>query len=179
MTLAAAAQNPKGLQRNDSTLKAQAENYVNKTLGPGFAKKNLKFISIEHSSLTVAVYETVTTKNTEGRNTLFVYFKYMSNEIDTSRSVFNKKEILNSIKGNKKCALFIGQKKAIAIAKAAGLKDGIKPWKISFIQVGDARIPKWYIEATYTGSASGGSGECVRVSPVDGTFDKSSWSAMQ
>jgi hypothetical protein len=167
------------ITKRDSTFKSNAVNYVNHILGFDFAAKNIKFISMQYfGELSIAVFETKTTKNKEGRNTLLVYFKFNKYVVDTLRSVLDSAQIMKSIKGKKDCTLYIGQDKAKEIAKEAGLKDGIKPWRVFFRITKQTKIPNWTFRSIYTESSTDdhkAHGEEVNVSLIDGTFDKGNY----
>src|SRR5580698_8811714 len=139
--------------KRDSVFIAHANVYLNKKLDSEFVMKNLKFVQFYNANIAghaVAIYETTTTKNTEGRNTIILYFKYGTNEVDTVLSVFNKEEILKSIRGDSTCTLYIGIEKATEIAKKAVRTDkGIKYWDIDIMNVLPKQIPKWSVDASY------------------------------
>ncbi|MEI7594125.1 MAG: hypothetical protein WCK02_00135 [Bacteroidota bacterium] len=180
-TLFSFGQDPLHFKR-DSTFKSNAENYKNTILNTDFAKNNVKFRCMQHAGISVAVYETTTTKNQEGRNTLFVYFKYGKYDVDTIRSIFDTVQIRNSINGDKNCNLYIGIEKSIEIARAAGLKDGIKQWEIGLTNVGLTQIPKWIFTSTYGETKSGSyhaNGESISVSLINGETEKTFWNAIE
>jgi hypothetical protein len=89
------------LRKYDSILAVIANHYVHQTVGTEFAKKNLKFDSILHSGgINVALYETKSKGNFDGRNILLIYFQYEEKRmIDTERSILDTTEILKSVKG--------------------------------------------------------------------------------
>lgn len=165
---------------NDSQYEKIARDYLVQSIGKNFIKENISFLGIYHSGLTVAVFETHSTKNIDGCNTFFVYFKYLQNKIDTLRTIIDKNEIIKRIKGDS-CNLLIGIDKAKEIAEKTGLKKGREPYKIDLISLGENGTPTWVIESTYTGSRDGNkaSGEYVSVSMIDGKAELGLWSMIE
>jgi hypothetical protein len=164
----------------DSLLKENAKNYLNYKFGADFVNKHLDFVMLSNSGLDVAIYQTKETKRPDGKNTLFVYFKYLKLEIDSQRIIPDKKEILKSIKGEK-CNLLIGLDKAKEIATTEGIRKGIKPWGISVVHLASNQIPEWAISST-EGEAPGARsshGQNINISMVDGTFVRGSWQSME
>lgn len=163
-------------------LERSAKDYVSKQVGKNFLKENLRFLSIYQHGLTVAAFETIPGANSDGRNTVLVYFLDQSKEIDTSRSKLSKDEILSSIIGSYGSSLLIGKDKAIEIAKTAGLQPGIKPWRVSLIGLGKNQHPRWIVDATYNESTTGGdkaSGETVSVDLINSTYELSAWNLIE
>jgi hypothetical protein len=164
--------------KRDSIFLAHANAYLNKKLDSEFVMKNLKFVQFYNANIAghaVAIYETTTTKNTEGRNTIILYFKYGTNEVDTVLSVFNKEEILKSIRGDSTCTLYIGIEKATEIAKKAVRTDkGIKYWDIDIMNVLPKQIPKWSVDASYLprGAAYNRITE-ININMTDGKYETS------
>ena len=159
----------------DSTLKAIAKNYLDNNLGAEYVAKHLEFVLLSNAGLDVVIYQTKAKQRPDGKNTIFVYFKYLKLEVDSQRSVYDKREIRNSIKG-KKCNLLIGIDKAKEIAAKAGLRKGIKPWRIGVVHLATNQIPEWGLCSTDNSSPGGSDGECFNISMIDGTFHQSFWS---
>ena len=62
-------------QQWDSLRKANAENFLKRKFGTKFVNDNLKFSSFYRDGTEVACFETISTNNPEGRNTILVYFQ--------------------------------------------------------------------------------------------------------
>jgi hypothetical protein len=166
------------MHKRDSTFLNHANAYISKKLDSEFVRKNLKFLKLYHAGLTVAVYETITTKNPEGRNTMIVYFRNMTYEVDTVLSVLKKDEIIKSIHGDSNCTLYIGIEKATEIAKNSGLKQGVKPWSIGIMNVLPSQTPKWIFDATYSSNNRDYStGTELHINMTDGKYSMSDWSS--
>jgi len=161
--------------KKDSTFLAHANAYINKKLDSEFVKENLKFVHLYTDGLTVAIYETITTKNSEGRNTIILYFKRGTNQVDTTLSVLNREEILKSIRGDSICKLYIGIEKAAEIAKKAiRTEEGIKYWDTGIMNILPKQIPKWSFIANYSprNSAYNRMTE-ININMVDGKHETS------
>ncbi|HTB31783.1 MAG TPA: hypothetical protein VK808_07140 [Bacteroidia bacterium] len=165
-----------GTHTRDSTFLDHANTYINKKLGKEFVKKNLRLLRLYNAGLSVVAYETITTKNPEGRNTMLIYFRTMTYEVDTVLSVLLKDEILKSIRGDSTCKLYIGMEKARKIAKDNGLQQGVKPWVVGMMNVLPQQIPKWTFDATYTSHGAYSTGAELQVNMTDGKYSMSDWS---
>jgi hypothetical protein len=162
--------------KRDSTFLNHANTYINKKLGSEFVRENLKFLHLYHQGRSVAVYETTTTKNAEGRNAMIIYFKNMTYEVDTVLSVLSKDETMKGIRGDSNCKLYIGIEKTAEIAKKSGLKEGVKPWSISMNTVLPGHPLQWSVGATYSSSDSGyGHGAEANINMIDGKCEIGLW----
>jgi len=160
--------------KRDSTFLAHANTYISKKLDSEFVKENLKFMHLYIVGLTVAIYETTTTKNKEGRNTMILYFKQGTNEVDTVLSVFSKDEIMKSIRGDSNCTLYIGIEKATEIAKSIKLGRTVTYWEMGIMNVLPKQIPKWSFDANYSPHGSSYPQETeIHINMTDGKYSKS------
>jgi hypothetical protein len=167
-----------GLQKRDSVFMDHATTYINKTLGADFVRENLKLVRLYHTGLSTVLYETTSTKNPEGRNTIILYFTYGTSEVDTIRSKWSKEEIMKSIRGDKDCSLFIGIERAREIADACGLKENKIPWEINVIDVGVNQVPKWCMNATKYRNGGYARGEQMQITMTNGKTTSNRWSSM-
>ena len=162
--------NAQNTYKRDSTFLDHANTYINKKLGKEFVKKNLKLLNLYISYLTevgghtVVVYETTITKNPEGRNSLIVYFRAKTYEVDTVLSVLKKDEIMKSIRGDSNCTLYIGVEKATKIA--SGLKECVQPPFTIGVDAFSEQVPKWTFYAQHNFSI-----KTLRVNMTDGDWD--------
>jgi hypothetical protein len=159
--------------QNDSILKAKADSYLAYKIGKKFKNKYLHFVFIKEAVFKIAVYETNANKREDGKNMVLVYFNANTN-IDSTRHIFTKKQILNSIKG-KNCNLFIGLEKAKEILTARGNKENNYPWEINMADMDKMQIPKWSINMTEYKNFKGSEGGWLNVSMIDGAFDGGLW----
>jgi hypothetical protein len=172
------------LHKRDSTFIDHANTHINSLLGAEFVSENLRLVHVYsgfspiYLGLSTVLYETTSTKNSEGRNTIILYFKYGTLEVDTIRSRWSKDEILKSIRGDKDCSLYIGMERAIEIAKACGLKEGMIPWEINVIDVGVKQIPKWCINGTKFKDGGYGRGEQMHITMTNGKTLSNTWSSI-
>ena len=170
-------------QKRDSIYIDHASKYINNELGSEFVASNIKYDGLYHHGLSMVVYKTVATKNMEGRNSLIIYFKPYTYDVDSQNTVIDKQEIIKSIRCHDNCNLLIGQDQALIMAEKAGLKKGLKKWNPKLINWdGDLNKPQWTIKSTYRESTSRpyyGRGENVNIDMKTGEFKKSMWSAQE
>ena len=164
---------------NDSVLKAKADSYLGYKLGKKFKSKYLHFVfiketGIKDAAIKVAVYETNAKKREDGKNTVLIYFNISQSNVDSTRHIFTKNEILNSVKG-KDCNLFVGLVKAMEILKARGNKENNYPWEINMADMGKTQIPKWKINIIEYKNFKGSEGGWLTIDMVDGTVDGGLW----
>lgn len=157
----------------DTLFKINADQYLVNKFGLKFKDKYLNYSATIATGLSVVFYEVNSKKRLDGKNTLLVYFKYESTEVDTSRYVFGRQEIMNCVKG-KPCNLFIGREKAKEIAKKAGLPEREQPWEISAHDFGRQQIPKWGISSNRFEHSR--SGYWIRINMNDGSTKEGQWS---
>ena len=124
--------------KRDSIWIKNASTFINKILGVELVNKYLKFSSLYNSTPDFVAYETVSTKNAEGRNTIIVYFvagTYSSRGLST-KTKFDKSQIFKSINGETGCTLFIGRHKAIEMARKSNFAERLKPWRLTSYFIG-------------------------------------------
>ena len=160
---------------NDSVLKAKADSYLGYKLGKKFKSKYLHFViikgtGIKDAAIKVAVYETNAKKREDGKNTILIYFNTSQSNVDSTRHIFTKNEILNSVKG-KYCNLFIGLEKAKEMLRARGNKENNYPWEINMADMDKMQIPKWSINMTEYKNFKGSEGGWLNVSMIDGAVE--------
>jgi hypothetical protein len=159
------------IPQNDSILKNKADSYLAYKIGKKFKNKYLHFVFIKEAVFKIAVYETNANKREDGKNMVLVYFNAANANIDSTRHIFTKKQILNSIKG-KNCNLFIGLEKAKEILTARGNKENNYPWEINMVDMDKMQIPKWAINITEYKTPNGGAqGALLTISMLDGSVE--------
>jgi hypothetical protein len=163
--------------QRDSIFIDLANRYIYKKLDSEFVKKNLKIVNVYLPAFQyyIVVYETITTKNPDGRNSIIIYFKNKF-EVDTILSVLNKEQIMKSIKGDSSCTLLIGLEKAMEIAKSVVTKKSSIPWDIGVTFYRD-HIPKWSLNITYSTVSHGGKGVGLlfNFNMTDGKYSEGYW----
>src|ERR1035437_9324500 len=113
--------------QEDSIIRNNVGNYLNRQLGERFVTENIRIISIGLFYPEICAICEVKTKdgiklNDEGRNSFVV--KLNQYVVDTLHTFLDKDEIDKCISG-KNCKLLIGKDKAIEIAKKLKFKDGL------------------------------------------------------
>lgn len=167
-----------GQTNRDSILKINADRYLNKKFGEKFTTKYLTFQFIKSAGIACAFYQVKAKPRTDGKNTLLVYFDYMSDQVDTTRHLFSKQEIVSSTKRRKPSKLFIGLEQAKQIAKTGGLPEKEQPWEISAHDFGKDQTPVWSFKSTKFSSEDGhGAGNWVIVNMTNGSTEFGMWSS--
>jgi len=162
---------------SDSKLKKTSNKFLNNEFGSRFVKRNFNFLFIKNHGLDVAVYELKRKNHKDEQSTLLIFFKYLKNEIDTSRFAYTKQDIIDCIAGDS-CKLLISINKAKQIAINAGLRKGDRPWKINVMYLGKTQTPAWAIVSTDYDFVDGhGAGQSIEINMQDGSCKERMWQA--
>ena len=162
--------------RRDSTYRNHAMKYINFILGSEYVEEKLNYAGIYHHTLSMVLYETKESKNDEGRNTIIIFFKTMTFDVDSQITIIDKEFIDKCNVGDSTCNLAIGKDRAIYLAREEGLKQGLENWKPQLVLYGgDFKNPQWTIQSKYSQST----GETVNIKLYSGESRLTFWMSIE
>ena len=160
-------------------IRAAADRYLSTVIADEALLSRIRFDTISRSGANLVLYSVLNNTGRLERNLLIVR---ISTEFVAESASASPQEVLDHLEDPEIHPLLISRQQAVSMARARGLEEGVRPWKVELIPSGPRpQDLNWSITNTLqssTESVSRGKGKILQINAYTGKIEELMWNSI-